>query len=347
MKVLADLFQKQYGFLPDTITPLRSDGSDRQIYRVHSAKQTVIGILGNNRSENAAFLSFSHHFKNRGLRVPEIFIEDLDAGAYLEEDLGDDTLFTWMMKIRDSFGLTREVKAMYRQVIEYLPRFQVDAGVHLDFSLCYQHDEFGAESMLWDLNYFKHRFLDEFYKRPLDTVALESDFHTLINFLLEEERPYFLYRDFQSRNVMITNSQPYFIDYQSGRRGALQYDVASLLYDAKADLPEHFRNELIQDYLNEVQNYTRVNPERFLKYFDGFVLIRIMQAFGAYGYLSVVKKKRHFFKSVPFAINNLRIILDKKLPILEQIPTLTRVYHNLATDESLTTFGNDDDESRG
>lgn len=343
MKLLAELFEKKYGLLPDKIVPLRSDGSDRKIYRVFSGRDTVIGIIGNNYDENAAFLSFSNHFRKRGLRVPEIFIQDLEAGAYLEEDLGDDTLFLWMMKIRDQHGLTEQVKEMYRQVIKYLPKFQISEGRNVDYSLCYQHDEFGEESMLWDLNYFKHRFLDEFYKLPMDRAALETDFNTLTSFLLEEDRIFFLYRDFQSRNVMIKNNLPYFIDYQSGRHGALQYDVASLLYDAKADLPESFREELIHIYLEEVQKYADVNSDRFLKYFYGFVLIRIMQAFGAYGYLSVVKKKKHFFKSVPFAISNLKILLDKKLPILEKLPVLRKVYSNLVSDESLTKFERDDD----
>lgn len=343
MNILSDLHRKKYGFPPNSIVPLRSDGSDRKIYRVFSGKETIIGIIGNNYDENAAFLSFSKHFRESGLRVPEIFIEDLKSGAYLEEDLGDDTLFQWMMKIRDHNGLTEQVKAMYRQVVEYLPRFQIAEGPNLDYSLCYQHDEFGEESMLWDLNYFKHRFLDEFYKYPMDPNALEADFQTLMNFLLEEDRNYFLYRDFQSRNVMIKNNLPYFIDYQSGRHGALQYDVASLLYDAKADLPESFREELIQVYLKAVQKFANVNHDRFLKYFYGFVLIRIMQAFGAYGYLSVVKKKKHFFKSVPFAINNLKILLEKKLPVLEKMPTLKSVYSNLVSDESLTKFDRDDE----
>jgi len=338
MNILAELHYKKYGFFPDKIEPLRSDGSDRKIYRVFSGEKTVIGIIGNNYGENAAFLSFSKHFKKSGLRVPEIFIQDLESGAYLEEDLGDDTLFLWMMNIRNKYGLTEQVKDMYRQVIEYLPNFQITEGINLDYSFCYQHDEFGEESMLWDLNYFKHRFLDEFYKYPLDDTALKADFFTLINFLLEEDLSHFLYRDFQSRNVMIKNNLPYFIDYQSGRHGALQYDVASLLYDAKADLPEPFREELIQVYLKRAQKFAPVNPDRFLKYFYGFVLIRIMQAFGAYGYLSVVKKKKHFFKSVPFAINNLKILLEKKLPILEKMPTLASIYSNLLSDQSLTKF---------
>jgi len=173
----------------------------------------------------------------------------------------------------------------------------------------------------------------------VDQNEVEHDFNTLIDFLLEEDRKYFLYRDFQSRNVMIRDNLPYFIDYQSGRKGALQYDVASLLYDAKANLPQNFREELIGNYLEKVQEFEHVDEDRFMRYFYGFVLIRMMQAFGAYGYLSVVKKKKHFFKSVPFALKNLQILLDKNLEIFNLIPTLRRIYEGLVNDEELYRMG--------
>ncbi|HDP98631.1 MAG TPA: phosphotransferase enzyme family protein [bacterium] len=343
MDRLAKLHQKRYGKLPDSIVPLRSDGSDRKIYRLFSGDQTVIGIIGNDFDENMAFVEFSNHFWKNGLRVPEIYISDLRNGVYLEQDLGDDTLFDWMMKIRSQSGFSSEVQEMYRQVIEYLPNFQIKAGMTIDYTFCYQHVIFGKHSMAWDLNYFKNRFLDVFYKKPLDQAAVEKDFNTLIDFLMHEERKYFLYRDFQSRNVMIKNRLPYFIDYQSGRKGALQYDVASLLFDAKADLPEWFRQEMVQAYLQKVQEFIPVEHDRFMKYYYGFVLIRMMQAFGAYGYLSVVKGKKHFFKSVPFAIANLKLLLEKNPEIFQLVPTLTEVYSNLITDHELIKFGKEDE----
>ena len=339
MERLAKIFRYKYGKNPDAIVPLRCDGSDRKIYRLFSEDRTVIGIIGNDFDENTAFIEFTSHFRKYGLRVPEIYITDLENGVYLEEDLGDNTLFEWMMRIRQQQGLTDEIKEMYREVVKYLPDFQIKAGKTIDYTYCYQHVIFGRHSMSWDLHYFKNRFLDVFYKRTLDAAAIEKDFNTLIEFLLEEERKYFLYRDYQSRNVMIKNNQPYFIDYQSGRRGALQYDLASLLYDAKANLPESFREEMIDVYLKQAQEYAPINPERFIKYFYGFVLIRMMQAFGAYGYLSVVKKKKHFFKSVPFAVNNLKILLEKNLQIFNLIPTLREVYENLVEEKELVEFG--------
>ena len=338
MDRLADLYLNKFAQKPDAIVALRSDGSDRKIYRVVAGNHSVIGILGVDLQENAAFLEFSRHFKKFGLRVPEIYIENSDGSAYLEEDFGDETLFSWMYRIREQQGFNDEIKQMYRQVVEYLPRFQIEAGRSLDYSYCYQHQEFGIDSMHWDLHYFKRQFLNYFYKKKINHTDLEKDFSKLLKFLLQEPLNYFLYRDFQSRNVMIKDGMPHFIDYQSGRKGALQYDLASLLYDAKANLPEDFREEMIDAYLHKANQMTRLNPKRFRKYFYGFVLIRVMQAFGAYGYLSAVKGKTHFFKSVPFAINNLEILLHKRLEILDQLPTLQEIFINLIEDNTLRDF---------
>jgi len=338
MNRLAKLYQQKFGRSPDEIKPLRSDGSDRKIYRVIAGEHTVIGILGSDYHENAAFLEFSRHFKKFGLRVPEIYIEDRDAGAYLEEDFGDVVLFDWMTAIRRHHGFNETIKNMYREVVEYLPRFQIEAGTSIDYSYCYQHQEFGVDSMQWDLQYFKRHFLNYFYKKKLNHTELEKDFNALIKFLLQEDRKYFLYRDFQSRNVMIKNGIPHFIDYQSGRRGALQYDLASMLYDAKANLPQDFREEMIEVYLKQASKLTKIDAARFKKYFYGFVLIRIMQAFGAYGYLSAVKGKTHFFKSVPFAIKNLEILLKKNIAVLNQLPTLREIFANLVEDKYLAEF---------
>ncbi|MBC8183620.1 phosphotransferase [candidate division KSB1 bacterium] len=343
MERLSKIFKQKYGEAPDSIDVMRSDGSDRKIYRVFSGQQTVIGIIGDDPDENFAFVEFSKIFRKFGLRVPEIYIANLAEGVYLEEDLGDDTLFEWMTKIRESHGLTEEIKKMYLSVIKYLPNFQIKAGAKINYSLCYQHVIFGKHSMNWDLNYFKNRFLDVFYKNPVNDDAIEEDFRSLIEFLLQEDRNYFLYRDFQSRNVMIKNNLPYFIDYQSGRKGALQYDVASLLFDSKANLPQDFREEMVDVYLQEVQKFAKVNQNRFMKYFYGFVLMRIMQAFGAYGYLSHVKKKKHFLKSVPFAVNNLKILLDKNIDVFNSIPTLRKIFDKLVCDKNILTLGTEDE----
>jgi len=343
MKKLEDLYYNYYGIKPVSIIPLKSDGSDRQIFRIfEQSSDTKIGIIGNNREENEAFINYSRHFKNFRLNVPEIYTLDLDQGVYIEEDLGDDTLFIWMMNIRAQHGFTDEIKTMYEKVIRELPEFQIRAGRSIDYSFAYQHIEFSRESMSWDLHYFKSRFLNYFYKSRIDHTRLESDFNILIDYLLEENREFFLYRDFQSRNIMIKDGTPYFIDYQSGRKGALQYDLASLLYDAKADLNEKFREEMIDVYIVKTREMVDLNVDRFREYFWGFVLIRIMQAFGAYGYLSAIKGKTHFFKSVPYAIANLEIICNKNIPILEKCSNLKTIFLHLIQDQSLREFTADE-----
>ncbi len=335
MERLTKLFKQKYGTAPDQIKALRSDGSDRKIYRIFKDDWTVIGIIGDNREENEAFVEFSHHFQKHDLNVPEIYAVNLNEGVYLEQDLGDDTLFQWMVNIRQTDGFTTDIQNMYKKVIDALPLFQIIAGSSLNYSYCYQHVSFGHESMHWDLHYFKGRFLNYFYKSKLDHTKLENDFNTLISFLLEANQDFFLYRDFQSRNVMILDGVPWFIDYQSGRRGALQYDLGSLLYDAKANLPESFREEMIDYYISRVRKIINLNADHFKKYFYGFVLIRIMQAFGAYGYLSVVKGKKQFFRSVPYAIRNLEILMEKRIPVLDDMPTLKAIFQRLTQEPSL------------
>ncbi|MBN2010505.1 phosphotransferase [candidate division KSB1 bacterium] len=335
MERLTELYEQKYGTAPDRIDVLRTDGSDRKIYRLHKNDSTVIGIIGDNREENEAFIAFSRHFYQCNLPVPEIYAVNITEGVYLERDLGDETLFTWIDSIRARHGFNEQIKQMYQQVVAALPQFQIVAGSSLDYSYCYQHISFGRESMHWDLHYFKHRFLNYFFKSKLDHTKLEQDFNTLIAFLLEAGQDYFLYRDFQSRNVMVVDENPYFIDYQSGRKGALQYDLGALLYDAKANLPDDFREEMIDHYIYCVRKILPLDADTFKTYFDGFVLIRIMQALGAYGYLSVVKGKRDFLKSVPFALQNLEKLLQKQVPILEDMPVLKAIFHQLIDDKSL------------
>ena len=337
MHNLEKLYLSYFGTAANSCEPLKGDGSDRQIFRLHGPSKTCIGIYGNNDAENKAFVNFTRHFFSFNLPVPEIYITDLENQIYLEEDLGYDTLFDWMSRIRTKDGFNEKIISAYCAALERLPEFQITAGKSIDFSYCYQHDSFAKESMLWDLEYFRHRFLDNFYNKTYDHDELEKDMLNLVNHLEEEKPHYFLYRDFQSRNIMILDERPHFIDYQSGRRGALQYDVASLLYDAKANIPQDIRDNLLEHYLEKLSSFVKIDNKRFKYYFPGFVLIRIMQAFGAYGYLSTVKGKKHFLKSVPFAIRNLEIMLEKDIT-LNNFPTLRKIFSDLVTDKSLREF---------
>ena len=203
----------------------------------------------------------------------------------------------------------------YRKVIEVLPRFQVEAGRDLNYKLCYPRSSFDRQSIAWDLNYFKYYFL-RLAGIPFNEQALEDDFGRLTKFLLSAGHDYFLYRDFQSRNVMWRDGQPFFLDYQGGRKGALQYDVASLLYDAKADLPPELRQQLLDHYLDTLAGFVKFDRDGFMQHYYAYVYVRIMQALGAYGFRGFYERKAHFLQSVPYALKNLRWLLHNvTLPI--------------------------------
>ena len=253
--------------------------------------------------------------------------------AYLEEDLGDTTLFDFLSGNRAGEAIAPEVIDAYRKVVAVLPRFQVEAGRDLNYKVCYPRASFDRQSIAWDLNYFKYYFL-RLAGIPFNEQALESDFTRLTKFLLSANHDYFLYRDFQSRNVMLRDGQPYFLDYQGGRKGALQYDIASLLYDGKADLPPALRQELLDDYLDCLGGYIDLNREAFMEHYYAYVYVRIMQALGAYGFRGFYERKAHFLQSVPYALGNLRWLAHHvKLPIA--LPALMEAFQGMLGSEKL------------
>ncbi len=334
---LRDLFAGRFGEPAERVLPLKGDASDRRIFRLAGASRTAIGVINPDSRENRAFLGFSRHFRACGLPVPEIYVEDLDRGIYLEEDLGDTTLFQFLTANRAGDRLSGESLRLYRRVVEWLPRFQIEAGRTLDYAVCYPRASFDRQSMRWDLNHFKYYFL-RLAKIPFSEQALEEDFERFAEFLLAAERRFFLYRDFQSRNIMIRDGEPCFIDYQGGRRGALQYDLASLLFDAKADLPVEVREELYERYLDAAARLEPIDRKAFHTYYPGFVLIRIMQAMGAYGLRGFYERKQHFLASIPYAIRNLEHLLrTAELPV--ELPELTQVWRRLVAASSLRQFG--------
>ncbi|HKR94765.1 MAG TPA: RNase adapter RapZ, partial [Candidatus Angelobacter sp.] len=229
----------------------------------------------------------------------------------------------------------------YRKAIATLPRFQVEAGRDLNYKVCYPRESFDRQSISWDLNYFKYYFL-RLAGIPFSEQALEHDFSRLTKFLLSAPRDYFLYRDFQSRNIMLLNGGPYFLDYQGGRKGALQYDVASLLFDAKADLPPEVRQNLLDHYLDALRAYVDMSREAFMQHYYAYVYIRIMQALGAYGFRGFYERKLHFLQSVPYALKNIRWLLHNvKLPVA--LPTLMDAFHNMLRSEKLQGLATDAD----
>jgi len=335
MEVLKQLFARHFGSAPGKVQPVQGGlgGSARRIIRLSDDRRSAIGIFNQDRAENVAFLSFSRHFRRHGLPAPEIYEEDLERGAYLEEDLGDTTLFDLLSRHREGSDVGPEVIAAYDQVVELLPRFQVDAGRDLDYSVCYPRASFDRQSIAWDLNYFKYYFL-KLAGIPFSEQKLEQDFGRLSRFLLSAPREYFLYRDFQSRNVMLRDGRPYFLDYQGGRKGALQYDIASLLYDAKADLPPELRQRLLERYLDALSTRVPLDRDAFLHHYYAFVYIRIMQALGTYGFRGFYERKPHFLQSVPYALKNLRWLAHNvTLPIA--LPTLLGAFEAMLRSERL------------
>ncbi len=335
MDVLKKLFERHFHSPVGRVQPLQGQlgGSGRNIIRLASEELSAIGILYDVREENVAFLEFSRHFRRHGLPVPEIYAEDLSHGAYLEEDLGDTTLFEFLSNNRAGENIAPQVVEAYRKVVAVLPRFQIEAGLDLNYRVCYPRDSFDRQSVAWDLNYFKYYFL-RLAGIPFNEQALEDDFGRLTKFLLSAGRDYFLYRDFQSRNVMLRNGHPFFLDYQGGRKGALQYDVASLLYDAKADLPPELRQQLLDHYIDKLADFIKLERQVFMQHYYAYVYVRIMQALGAYGFRGFYERKAHFLQSVPYALKNLRWLLHHvKLPIA--LPTLMDAFRSMLASEKL------------
>jgi aminoglycoside/choline kinase family phosphotransferase len=339
MEVLNRLFEQHFHSPVERAEPLQGQlgGSGRKIIRLSSKQISAIGILYDVREENAAFLEFSRHFRRHGLPVPEIYAEDLSHGAYLEEDLGSTTLFEFLSSHRNGAVIAPEAVEAYRKVVAILPRFQVEAGRDLNYKVCYPRASFDRQSIAWDLNYFKYYFL-RLAGIPFNEQALEHDFSRLTKFLLTASRDYFLYRDFQSRNIMLrgvlNDAQPFFVDYQGGRKGALQYDIASLLYDAKADLPPELRQQLLDHYLDILAGFLNLDRAGFMQYYHAYVYVRIMQALGAYGFRGFYERKEHFLQSVPYALKNMRWLLHNvELPIA--LPTLMEAFKSMVASDKL------------
>jgi aminoglycoside/choline kinase family phosphotransferase len=337
------LFEAHFGTAPHASVEMKGDGSSRRYFRlVDDEWNTAIGAIGPDRDENRAFLSYSRAFRSIGLPVPEIYGSDEELGVWLLEDLGETQLFDALTEARQREGgaFPQSMIPVYERVLALLPRFQIEGGRAVDYSVAYPRAAFDRQSILWDLNYFKYHFL-KLAQIPFSEARLEEDFERLTDYALEAEHDHFLYRDFQSRNVMLRDERdPWFIDYQGGRRGALQYDVASLLYDAKAAIPHDVRERLLESYLDSLTAIHPVDRDEFKRHYVVYVLVRIMQAMGAYGYRGFFERKPRFLQSVPFAARNIERLLGDGLPL--RVPELERVYRDIVA-RYAHTDGEDDD----
>lgn len=309
---IKNLYRTYTGHEAEEVTELPSSGSNRRYFRLHGP-QTLIGVSGTSIEENRAFIYMADHFRQKGLPVPEVYAQSNDQSFYLQEDLGDTLLFDAIEKGRKSSVFDESEKTLLRQTITKLPEIQFMGSDGFDFSYCYPQEEFNQRSILWDLNYFKYCFLKatgmEFQEN-----RLEDDFLKMSDVLLRNQSATFMYRDFQSRNVMIRDGHPWFIDFQGGRKGPVYYDVASFLWQAKAKYPEDLRQELLLDYIEALRKYMPVDEKYFLSQLRHFVLFRTLQVLGAYGFRGYFEKKPHFIQSVPFAIENLRQLLKQDYP---------------------------------
>ncbi|MBK8442780.1 MAG: phosphotransferase [Sphingobacteriales bacterium] len=319
---------------------LPSSGSPRRYFRIFAENGThVLGVINADHRENKAYITMTEHFNAQGLPVPHIFACAPDASAYLVEDLGDTSLYSLLTASKQQNGaaFTDDFIPLYEQVLRSLITIQRKAAEKLPDSAYYPKSCFDRQAILWDLNYFKYYFL-KFAHIPFDEQALENDFERFADWLLEGDNDYFVHRDFQSRNIMLFNNEPYFIDYQGGRKGALQYDVASLLFQAKAEIPEHTRARLLDFYIAEMQQYLPLDTASFKKRYYGYVYFRLFQTLGAYGLRGLFERKSHFLQSIPPALDNLAWLLQQ-VPLEHTFPTLQKVLEQLAADKVLRKMG--------
>lgn len=307
-EILKDLYREFTGCPPDDISELSSSGSNRKYFRLTGFKN-VVGVSGTSCEENKAFFYMASHFRQKGLPVPEVYCISKDSLYYLQEDLGDTLLFDAIGNGRKNGVFDETEKELLHKTIRLLPKIQVAGADGMDFCHCYPLPEFNRRSIFWDLNYFKYCFLKT---TGLDFQEnhLEDDFQKMADVLLLcSTGETFMYRDFQSRNVMIRDNEPWFIDFQGGRRGPVYYDVASFLWQAKANYPEDLREELLEDYISVLKQYIFIEDASFRRQLRHFVLFRLLQVLGAYGFRGYFERKPHFIQSVPYAINNLRQLL--------------------------------------
>lgn len=320
------------------VTPVSPQGSNRTIVRIRSDKQTVIGVFSEDQAENAAFCYLARHFRSFDLRVPEIFGESENQHFLLLQDLGPATLFEHLEASRNSpASFPQRVVPLYRSAVRTLPRFQIVAGKCLDYERCYPTSSFDHSSMLADMRLFQEQYLSR-TQISYDREALERDFVEFAKFLSTAESSFFLYRDFQSRNIVVAepSQELGFIDFQGGRQGPLQYDLVSLLYQSRAQLPSELRQELLNEYLREVQKIHQISEDEFLEFYEGFVLVRLLQVLGRYGKLAFIDGKQFFRDSIPYAVANLAEVIQR-FSIPCTIPALLEVCKEIPKFTALKT----------
>ena len=327
MDELKKLFESYTGQTVTDSEELNSSGSNRRYFRLRGGNISLVGVIGLNKDENNAFISLSGHFLKNGINVPKVLAVSEDRMRYIQEDLGDATLYSLVSQGRESGEYSSYERTLLCHTMEMLPKLQFKGARGVDWSVCYPEADFNERMILFDLNYFKYCFLKA-TGLEFNEVTLQEDFEKLKDDLMQDMGDTFMYRDFQARSVMIKDGEPYFIDFQGGRRGPIYYDVASCAWQARAHYPEKLRKEMIQAYISALKGYTEVDESHFYERLRLFVLFRTLQVLGAYGFRGYFEKKPHFLASVPYALANLRRLLQKPF---SDFPYLNQVLTNLAT----------------
>ena len=306
---MEQLYKSYYGAAPESITPLAGSASNRRYFRLSSEAGTCIGAVGTDPQENDAFVAISRHFRSKGISVPEVFAVSGDGMSYIQEDLGSDVLFDRLMKARKSGEGLDEVEDLLCRTMALLPKIQFEGGQGLDFSICYPQPSFDRRMVMFDLNYFKYCFLKA-TGLEFNEVKLQDDFERFADDLLEDDMDTFMYRDFNARNVMVRDGHPCFIDFQGGRRGPIYYDVASFVWQARAAYPDGLKERMVSSYLEGLSEYMTVPREVFDSRLRLFILFRLLQVLGAYGFRGWTEHKAAFVTSIPVAVESLKLLIS-------------------------------------
>jgi len=317
-----------------SVDKIPQSGSNRIYFRIRTKKGSFIATQNSNIPENRTFIYFSRHFLGGSNPVPEIFAVNQTYTIYIQEDFGDQSLLAKL----EEHGYTDYVYGLFKQSLEALAKLQVSGDRDLDYGICITSRDFGKQAILSDLLYFKYYFLDTL-QIPYDKERLIDDFEALSAYLTHVDHKYFMFRDFQSRNIMIKDEKVHFIDFQGGMKGALQYDVASLLWQAKAALSEEWKDGLLDYYMQCAEGMLgkTIDRVRFVSQYNGYVLIRLLQVLGAYGFRGLFERKAHFLISIPLGLRNLKsFLLFKKVGI--QLPEFERLLNLIIEDEIIGRF---------
>jgi aminoglycoside/choline kinase family phosphotransferase len=308
LEQLRSLFARWSGRTPEKVTDLPESGSARKYFRISAAGVSALGVYNPEKVENDAFVEFSRHFRANGLPVPEVYLYEPDENIYLVEDLGDEMLLNRIESLRNQGEEDAELE-LYERVVDYLPKFQA-VGKNLNDEYFIGRKVFDKQSVMWDLNYFKY-FALKISGVSFDEQKLEDDFQAFADYLQQVDKDYFMFRDFQSRNIMVKADQFYFIDFQGGRKGPLQYDLVSLLFEGKTHLSPEMRDHLLEHYLKTAEKVLDFDPDSFRKHFYAFAIIRTLQALAAYGLRGLHEKKPLFIQSIPHALENLKWLITE------------------------------------